>query len=150
CKLGEIATKRFALPLKGKTIIHLDIVAEEFGRTYRPTVALWGDVREGIRDVAGALPGDAKRLQAERADWAAGVAKRMAAWKAGVMERLTSAETPITWARLLHELNGALPANGILVADGGFAAHWAGLLYDTKQAGRGFVPDRGFSSMGYG
>ena len=150
CKLGEIATKRFALPLKGKTVIHLDIVAEEFGRTYRPTVALWGDVREGIRDLAAALSGDAKRLQAERADWAAGVAKRMAAWKAGVMERLTSAETPINVARLLHELNGAMPANGILVADGGFAAHWAGLLYDTKQAGRGFVPDRGFASIGYG
>jgi acetolactate synthase-1/2/3 large subunit len=150
CKLGEIATKRFALPLKGKTVIHLDIVAEEFGRTYRPTVALWGDVREGIRDLAAALSGDAKRLQAERADWAAGVAKRMAAWQAGVMERLTSAETPVNVARLLHELNGAMPANGILVADGGFAAHWAGLLYDTKQAGRGFVPDRGFASIGYG
>jgi acetolactate synthase-1/2/3 large subunit len=37
-----------------------------------------------------------------------------------------------------------------LVADGGFAAHWGGLLYDTKQAGRGFVPDRGFASIGYG
>ncbi|MFC6216895.1 thiamine pyrophosphate-dependent enzyme, partial [Fodinicurvata halophila] len=24
------------------------------------------------------------------------------------------------------------------------------LLYDTKQAGRGFVPDRGFASIGYG
>ncbi len=43
-----------------------------------------------------------------------------------------------------------MPADGILVADGGFAAHWAGLLYDTKQAGRGFVPDRGFASIGYG
>ena len=66
------------------------------------------------------------------------------------MERLTSTETPINVARMLHELNGVMPADGILVADGGFAAHWAGLLYDTKQAGRGFVPDRGFASIGYG
>jgi acetolactate synthase-1/2/3 large subunit len=150
CKLGEIATKRFTIPPKGKTVIHLDIVAEEFGRTYRPAVALWGDVREGIRDLAAALAGDAKRLQAERADYVADVGKRMAAWKAGVMERLTSGETPINVARMLHELNGVMPADGILVADGGFAAHWAGLLYDTKQAGRGFVPDRGFASIGYG
>src|SRR5262249_28726110 len=35
-------------------------------------------------------------------------------------------------------------------ADGGFAAHWAGLIYDTKRPGRGFVPDRGFASIGYG
>ena len=38
CKLGEIATKRFTIPKKGKTVIHLDILPEEFGRTYsRPS-----------------------------------------------------------------------------------------------------------------
>jgi acetolactate synthase-1/2/3 large subunit len=26
----------------------------------------------------------------------------------------------------------------------------AGLLFDTKRAGRHFVPDRGFASIGYG
>jgi acetolactate synthase I/II/III large subunit len=150
CKLGEIATKRFTIPRKGKTVIHLDILPEEFGRTYQPTVALWGDVREGIRDLAAALAGDAKRLAAERSEYAASVGKRMSAWRAGVQERLTSSETPINVARMLHELNGVMPADGILVADGGFAAHWAGLIYDTKRAGRGFVPDRGFASIGYG
>ena len=38
----------------------------------------------------------------------------------------------------------------VLVADGGFAGHWTGLLYDTKIAGRHFIPDRGFASIGYG
>jgi acetolactate synthase-1/2/3 large subunit len=52
--------------------------------------------------------------------------------------------------RLMHELNRALPENGILVADGGFAAHWGGLLFDTRRPGRSFVPDRGFASIGYG
>jgi len=32
CKLGEIATKRFALPPSQIPVIHLDIVAEEIGR----------------------------------------------------------------------------------------------------------------------
>jgi acetolactate synthase-1/2/3 large subunit len=53
-------------------------------------------------------------------------------------------------ARIMHELNGAMPPDGILVADGGFAAHWAGLFYDTKCCGRTFVADRGFASIGYG
>jgi acetolactate synthase-1/2/3 large subunit len=53
-------------------------------------------------------------------------------------------------ARLCRELNRALPADSILVADGGFAGHWTGLLYDTKTAGRHFIPDRGFASIGYG
>jgi acetolactate synthase-1/2/3 large subunit len=107
-------------------------------------------VREGIRDLEAALAGDAGKLASERRDYIASVGERMAKWKAGVMERLTSTETPINVARMLHELNAVMPADGILVADGGFAAHWAGLLYDTKQAGRGFVPDRGFASIGYG
>jgi acetolactate synthase-1/2/3 large subunit len=150
CKLGEIATKRFTIPPQGKTVIHLDIVAEEFGRTYRPAVTLWGDVREGVRDLAAALEGQSKRLRAERADYGASVLAKMAGWKSGVMERLTSNEAPINVARMLHELNAVMPQDGILVADGGFAAHWAGLIYDTKQPGRGFVPDRGFASIGYG
>jgi acetolactate synthase-1/2/3 large subunit len=53
-------------------------------------------------------------------------------------------------ARLCRELNKTLPAESILVADGGFAGHWTGLLYDTKKAGRQFIPDRGFASIGYG
>jgi acetolactate synthase-1/2/3 large subunit len=150
CKLGEIATKRFTIPPRGKAVIHLDIVAEEFGRTYQPTVALWGDVREGIRDLAAALQGDAARLRSERSDYAASVPQKMAAWRSGAMQRLASEETPINVARMLNDLNGQMPDDGILIADGGFAAHWAGLIYDTKRPGRGFVPDRGFASIGYG
>jgi len=78
------------------------------------------------------------------------VAARMAAWRQSVMSRLTSSERPISMARLVHELNRHLPEEALLIADGGFAAHWAGLLFDTRRAGRGFVPDRGFASIGYG
>ena len=67
-----------------------------------------------------------------------------------VEEKLTSTEVPVTMGRLMHELNQLMPDDGILIADGGFAAHWGGLLFDTKQAGRTFVPDRGFASIGCG
>jgi acetolactate synthase-1/2/3 large subunit len=53
-------------------------------------------------------------------------------------------------ARLVGELNAVLPPDSIVVADGGFASHWTGLLYDTKRAGRTFIADRGFASIGYG
>lgn len=147
CKLGEIATKRYTVPAAGKTVIHMDIVAEEFGRTYRPEVLLWADARAGIEDLHEALRGEGK---AGRADHVAEVTQRMAAWRAAAAARTGSAETPINVARILGELNAILPPEAILVADGGFAAHWGGLLYDTKRAGRGFVPDRGFASIGYG
>jgi acetolactate synthase-1/2/3 large subunit len=74
----------------------------------------------------------------------------MAEWRAGAKDRLESKESPINVGRLMNELNTIMPADGIVVADGGFAAHWGGLMFDTKAAGRHFLPDRGFASIGYG
>lgn len=138
------------MPAAGKTVIHLDNVAEEFGRTFQPTLRLWGDAREGLADLAAALEERADAIRTRQQGHADEVARRMAEWRKSVEARLTSGERPINMARLLAELNKAMPEDGILVADGGFAAHWGGLLYDTKRAGRGFVPDRGFASIGYG
>lgn len=150
CKLGEIATKRYTLPGTGKKIIHLDSLAEEFDRTTRATVRLWGDAKEGLTDLLDAVADTAAAQKASRADYAADVKKRMDDWRVSVTDRLTSDETPINMARMLNELNKILPEDALLIADGGFAAHWGGLLYDTKAPGRGFVPDRGFASIGYG
>lgn len=150
CKLGEIATKRFQLLPAETPIVHLDIVAEELGRTSRCDVPLWGDARTGLEDLDAALAGDTQAGRTERADYAAEVPARMRKWIAEARHRLESEEAPINMARLIHELNKAMPADGILVADGGFAGHWTGLLFDTKAAGRHFVPDRGFASIGYG
>jgi acetolactate synthase-1/2/3 large subunit len=150
CKLGEIATKRYTLLPPETPLIHLDIDSDEFERVVSPRVTLWGDVREGLTDLETALAGEVEGLRAARAGYLDEVVSRMATWRAQVNPRLTSEEVPINMARLMHEVNGALPEDGLLVADGGFAAHWGGLLYDTKRAGRGFVPDRGFASIGYG
>ena len=150
CKLGEIATKRFTVPTPGKPVIHLDIVAEEMGRTYAPILKLWGDAKAGLEDLLAGLKDGAAAGLAARSGYLKEVTEKMAAWHKNVSERLYSDETPVHMARLITELNRALPEDGYFVADGGFAAHWGGLLFDTKRAGRGFVPDRGFASIGYG
>jgi acetolactate synthase-1/2/3 large subunit len=150
CKLGEIATKRYALPPSTVPLIHLDIFAEEIGRCRAADVALWGDARAGLEDLAEALGDDSRRVRSTRADYVGEIPARMAAWREEASGRLNSGERPIHMARLCSELNKALPATGILVADGGFAGHWTGLLYDTKSPGRHFIPDRGLASIGYG
>ncbi len=149
CKLGEIATKRFALMTPGKPVIHIDIVPEEIGRTTRTDVALVGDARLTLADLAAELSDGGKRAKS-RAGYLAELPKRMAEWRAGAADRMESKETPINVGRLMGELNKIMPADGVLVADGGFAAHWGGLMFDTKAAGRHFLPDRGFASIGYG
>jgi acetolactate synthase-1/2/3 large subunit len=151
CKLGEIATKRFTIPHKGQRVIHLEAVAEEMGRTFEPTVKLWGDAREGLDDLSDALAASAADQRAKRADYLAEIPVKMQAWHDEVAaERLYSDETPVNMARLITELNNHLPEDGHLIADGGFAAHWGGLLFNSKRARRTFVPDRGFASIGYG
>ncbi|MGR3742621.1 MAG: thiamine pyrophosphate-binding protein [Pseudooceanicola nanhaiensis] len=148
CKLGEIATKRYTVPGPGKRMIHLDCVAEEIGRTYAPELPLWGDAREGIRDLQAALK--ESPVPEARGAWCDGVVTKMDEWRKMASARLTSDEVPVAMGRMIGELNQNLPDDAILIADGGFAAHWGGLLYDSKKPGRGFVPDRGFASIGYG
>jgi acetolactate synthase-1/2/3 large subunit len=150
CKLGEIATKRYTIPGAGKRIIHVDIMAEEIGRTLQPDLALWGDARATLEDISAVLAGERDSIKSRQASYAAEIPQRMAKWSQEVAGRLGSDEIPISMARLVTEINRALPSDGYLIADGGFAAHWGGLLLDTKQTGRRFIPDRGFASIGYG
>ena len=74
----------------------------------------------------------------------------MAKWRRRAPRLDLSDEKPINVGRLMGELNAIMPDDAILVADGGFARHWGGLLFDTKRAGRRFIADRGFASIGYG
>lgn len=150
CKLGEIATKRFQLFNSNAPLIHLEVLAEEIGRTTRTDCPLVGDARLGLEDLADALHEESRKARAARADYAAEVPARMAKWREGAKDRLEATETPINMGRMLNELNREMPPESVLVADGGFAAHWGGLLYDTKKAGRHFLADRGFASIGYG
>lgn len=150
CKLGEIATKRYQLLPAQVPLVHLDIMAEEIGRTAHPTVALWADVQAGLEDLLSALSDEAPRLRDARAAYGGEVARHKEAWRKSSMPRLTSDERPINVARLCYELNRAMPPDSILVADGGFAGHWSALFYDTKRAGRTYIADRGLASIGYG
>ena len=149
CKLGEIATKRFQLIPDGKPLIHIDICSEEIGRTTRSDVALAADARLALGDLAQALS-DGDRARARRKAYCDEIPVRMARWRTSAADRLKSNEKPINIGRLINELNAVMPDDAILVADGGFAAHWAGLLFDTKKSGRQFIADRGLASIGYG
>jgi acetolactate synthase I/II/III large subunit len=149
CKLGEIATRRFQLIPAGTPLIHIDILPEELGRTTRADVGIAADARLALADLAAAL-GDGTTARARRKAYTDEVPARMAKWRVGAADRLKSKEKPINVGRLIDELNTLMPEDAILVADGGFAGHWGGLLFDTKRAGRHFIADRGLASIGYG
>ncbi|MFG1863465.1 thiamine pyrophosphate-binding protein [Microbispora bryophytorum] len=146
-KLGEIATKRYTIPRAGIPIVHLDNTAEELGRYTKIDVALWGDAKEGLSRLHEAL---SDRVPPQRTSFWQEIAERRTAWEREAEPRYASADSPVHMARLINEMNILLPPEAVVVADGGFASHWTGLLYNTKQAGRGYISDRGFASIGYG
>ncbi|MBV6272127.1 thiamine pyrophosphate-binding protein [Alcaligenaceae bacterium CGII-47] len=153
CKLGEVATKRYALFAPNTPIIQIDSVAEEIGRTTPISLGLWGDARETLHALAEGLSQQPSRGSSEHANRVAAIEEmhaRLKVWRAGAHDRYTSTEVPINMGRLIGELRKALPDDGILIADGGFAAHWTGLLFDTHSAGRTYLADRGLASIGYG
>ncbi|MCC8193302.1 MAG: thiamine pyrophosphate-binding protein [Deltaproteobacteria bacterium] len=149
CKLGEIASKRYELPKAGIPLIHLDIVPEEIERWAKTSVALWGDAKESLLDIAPVLR---KKLggPVSRPEYFAEIKKRKADWFEVARARYESNEAPINMGRMMAELNKFMPEDGVLIVDGGFAAHWGALLYDTKSVGRTFIANRGFASIGYG
>lgn len=149
CKLGEVATKRFTIIPPATPLIHIDVLAEEIGRTTKADVALVGDARLALEDIASGL-GDGKARRNARRAYVTEVPEMLAQWNVTAKDRTTSKESPINIGRILGELNRLLPADAVLVADGGFAAHWGALLFDTKRQGRHFVANRGFASIGYG
>lgn len=149
-KLGEIATRRYELLPPDVPVIQMDIDAEEIGRTSHIDLGIWCDAESGLTDLLEELASDASSIRARHADLLSEVHERRLRWQQDATPRLESSVQPITMARLVTELNRVLPPDAVLIADGGFAAHWSGLLYDTKKAGRTFVADRGLASIGYG
>lgn len=150
CKMGEIPTKRYQLPSKPIPMIHLEILPEEIGRTMPADFGLVGDARAGLEDICTTLSKEMRRKNKERDAYATEVKERMKRWQSEVSLKLNSDETPVSMARLITELNKVMPEDGILIGDGGFAGHWTGLLWNTKRAGRTYIADRGFASIGYG
>ena len=149
-KLGEIATQRFALIPADVPLIHIDISPDDIGLSAPVAVGLVGDAALALDDLHTQLAPHRSQIRGQLTGYGVEVQDRAARWLTDVTPRLTADDRPTSVARLMHELNRVMPAESVLVTDGGFASHWGGLLYDCKAAGRGFVADRGFASIGYG
>lgn len=150
CKLGEIATSRWTLIHPETSIVQIDVDPAELGKVYPVTVGVWADAKLGLQDLTAALVPDRPKMTQRRSERGGLLGQARAKWHEVADQRYRSNESPIHMARLLHELRSALPPNAILVADGGFAAHWSALLYDVQLAGRTYIANRGHAAIGYG
>lgn len=146
CKLGEIATNRWSIIEPHTTVVHIDVDPHELGRVYRTDAPVWADAHLGLSALADTLTANEKR----RKERVGEVAEARAAWYREAEPKYLADDQPIPMARVLHELGSAAPEDALIVADGGFAAHWSALLYNINQTGRTYIANRGHAAIGYG
>jgi acetolactate synthase I/II/III large subunit len=150
CKLGEICTDRWRLIPPTTTVIQIDIDPLELGKVYKTAVGLWGDAGLTLDELTDALASRSTVPLPRSSARAEHVHTARQAWQLEAQQSYLSDESPTHVARLLHELRQVLPAESIVVADGGFAAHWSALLLDIPLAGRHYIANRGHAAIGYG
>ena len=108
---------------------------------FRPRWRCGATPAPGSRTWPRRSPTTAARRRAARADYVGEIPSRMQAWAEEAAPRLDSARAADPHGAAVPRAEpGAAGRHRILVADGGFAGHWTGLLYDTKIAGPAFHP----------
>ncbi len=124
--LLSVGADLFTLSLPGEVepvpedmpVVHLDIDPWELGKNYPASVAILGDPKATLPELTTALERGmspvqrdraAVRLETERSDGAAALAKLRAAAEA------TCGKQPIPPLALLHAIAGLLPANAVVI-----------------------------------
>ena len=145
-KVSQNTGMNWTLPTPEQATITIDVDPEEHGRTFRPTVALLGDVRETIEAIDAVL-GDS--MAGSRPEWDARIAEIKAEGEAAKAIEIASEAVPISPPRVMDEIRKRLGEEDIVVSDASFAAGWiAGYIPATKP-GRQFVYARGQGGLGY-
>ncbi len=145
-KVSQNTGMNWTLPTPTQATITIDIDPLEHGRTFRPTVALLGDVRETISAVDTAL---GESLAGTHPEWDQRIAEIKAEGELQKASEIASDSVPISPPRVMNEIRLRLNEDDIIVSDASFAAGWiAGYIPATKP-GRQFVFARGQGGLGY-
>lgn len=142
-KASQNTAMNWTLPSAGQATITIDSDPLEHGRTFRPTVPLYGDVRETVALLLDAIEAT------PRPEWLA----RIAAVKAEGEERkrpeIESDQIPMSPPRVMAELAGRLGDDDIVISDASFAAGWIANFLPTRRPGRSVLYARGQGGLGY-
>lgn len=145
-KVSQNTGMNWTLPTPEQATITIDFDPLEHGRTFRPTVALLGDVRETVIALDAAM--GASRAGANP-DWDARIAEVKAKADAIKAEEMASPQVPIVPPRIMAEIAARLDEDDIMVSDASFAAGWISGYIPARRSGRQFLFARGQGGLGY-
>ena len=143
-KVSQNTGMNWTLPLAEQATITIDFDPLEHGRTFRPTVALMGDVRETVAALDAAL----ETIPAHE-DWRRRIAEVKAQCEAEKAAEIASERMPIQPPRVMAEIAKRLGADDIVVSDASFSAGWISGYIPAKKTGRQFLFARGQGGLGY-
>ena len=145
-KVSQNTGMNWTLPKPDQATITIDFDPLEHGRTFRPTVALLGDVREIVR----ALDASMGESRADALpEWQARIAEVKSRCDAAKTFEMTSDQLPIQPPRVMAEIAKRLGEDDIVVSDASFSAGWIAGYILAKQAKRQFLFARGQGGLGY-
>jgi acetolactate synthase-1/2/3 large subunit len=133
-----------------KCLIHANIDPTEIGKNYSTQIALVGDARTIVNEIAFRVMRHLANRQTQWEDRLQAVAELRA--KVGTClepAKLDSDSVPLKPQRLVRELQDVLPEDAILFVDVGNAVNWVGHYMKFRRPGSVITPF-GMLTMGYG
>jgi acetolactate synthase-1/2/3 large subunit len=148
CRQGSVTTEKWTLPADGeKTLIQLDVEAEQIGHNYKTAAGLVADAKLGLTAVCEELDRLLAGRPAGKVD-PEELTRRRDAYLAGV-EEFSSDASPIRPERFVSELSRSLPEKAVLCVDPGTPCPYLSAYYRLPRAGRWFVTPRAHGALGY-
>ena len=134
-QLLEETTPNWTLPIPA-ALVHVDLDAGRFGRTYPPAQGIVSDVGLFCR-------ASSRRLSPGSRDGEAAVRAALQGRDSEVGSQGAPDEV-----ELMHVLHEALPEDAVVIADMTVAAYWAALYLDAKRPGSFVYPASGALGCG--
>jgi acetolactate synthase-1/2/3 large subunit len=143
CKVGQNTSLNWTLPRPEQATIQVDIDPAELGRTFRPTVALNGDVKGTLAALLDELE------PRDHPEWLEEIADVKAEAEEERVEEAASDEAPLVPPRVMHALAERIEPSAVVISDASFAAGWIAAYLPVLAPGRNFLFARGLGGLGY-
>ncbi|HEX7959694.1 MAG TPA: thiamine pyrophosphate-binding protein, partial [Terriglobales bacterium] len=142
-KASQNTAMNWTLPAAEQATIVIDADPLEHGRTFRPTISLFGDIRETVKLLDRAIE------EKPRPAWATRIAELKKKGDIATEEEIGSEEIPLSPPRIMDAVARRLSDVDIVVSDASFSAGWIGGYIPARKPGRQFLYGRGQGALGY-
>jgi acetolactate synthase-1/2/3 large subunit len=144
-RFHEITTQGYALPGPNTFVMHIDVDASSIGRS---VPASMGAVSDANAALGALLAGISEPVLGARSRQAANLVDRATFTKATSWPAAAESPEGVRHAHVIKTLHETLPADGIVVSDGGNFYGWLSRYYPFSRPGTYVGPTSG--AMGYG